>query len=707
MGTKIGHYFDKQEEKYLPLVPQANSASCGRVFITDDTEENSAAEEKAVVLSPFAVNNKITTFQESVTTAYQGADNTLKEEITSAYEAADDTLKEEITSAYEAADEALEGKIASAYKVADESITNAYKAADEFITDAYQAADTALKGKITTAYEAADAFITSAYKTADESIINNYKTADESITKAYKAADEALEEKITSGTVAVAKKLETENDYTGAKILNFKDGTPSWYSSEDDIGSSTQPVYVNKNGEFSVCSGEMHSTTNASITQNGTTSLVLGNTSIPLISGVTLAMEGEGENAVTTGHIKNVTITNLSLNKAGNSSLGGVQSSNDLTFAEGKGTIANLNLSSVTVNGGSTKLQDTLDGTYLKKAGDTFEGNLIGDQSNIIFTGDNNGLLWRLDGVDYDLLKTDVVETVDKNGNTSQGHIYALGSTAFDTHIKGTSLHLQPSSGYLYINGAQGNSILNNASGIALGNDQSGLRLLSNSKGIHTDYPVRMHAARYHLHEGLGSGTSHDNGVPITYTNDKIPAQNRGGACLPLQLFSATSSFMDVIDGTTSNSKLFDRTYYWGDSGSDSNSTGYDLAENALVAKYNASLLVSGTIYANQLEEGSSIGGQIVYWSPGDLEKDFTVVAGRMETRLPAAATTGHVVIPPTIINVVKGSRIGLRCYTYTKSGYVPTHASDGTNITGRTRLDIVCLGLSALGNVEDLFPSS
>ena len=69
MGTKIGHYFDKEEEKYLPLVPQANSTSCGRVFITDDTGEESTAEEKAVVLSPFAVNNKITTLQESITTA--------------------------------------------------------------------------------------------------------------------------------------------------------------------------------------------------------------------------------------------------------------------------------------------------------------------------------------------------------------------------------------------------------------------------------------------------------------------------------------------------------------------------------------------------------------------------------------------------------------------------------------------------------------
>ena len=600
MGTKIGHYFDKEEEKYLPLVPQANSTSCGRVFITNDTSEESTAEEKAVVLSPFAVNNKITTLQESITTAYQDADNTLKEEI----------------------------------------------------TGAYQSADMALEGKIT---------------------------------NAYKAADTTLKEEITSGTVAAAEKLNIKSDYTGAKILNFKDGIPLWYSAEKEIGSSTQPVYVDKNGAFSTCSGTMHNINKATISENEKTS-VLGGNSVTLISNVTLAIEGEDEDATTTGHISEVITTNLSLNKANSTSLGGVKTGKDLAFTNGEGTVTNLNLSSVKVDGGSTTLNDT----YLKKSGDTFTGSLIGDQSNIIFTGNNNGLLWRLNGVDYDLLKTDVIDIVNEGGNTSQGHIYALGSTSFDTHIKGTSLRLQPSSGYLHINGAQGNNILQNADGITLGNDQSILHLLSSDRGIHTNYPVQMHAARYHLHEGLGSGSSHTNGVPITYTNDKQPNQNRGGACLPLQFFSATSSFMGANDG---NSKLFDRVYYWGD-GSDSNSTGYDLTENALIVKYNASLLISGTIYANQLEEGSSIGGQIVYSTDGG--ENFSVIAGRMETRLPAAVTNGYVVIPPIVVKVAKGSRIGLRCYTYTKSGYVPTHASDGTSVTGRTHLDIVCLGLTA-----------
>lgn len=631
MGTKIGHYFDKEEEKYLPLVPQANSTSCGRVFITDDTGEESTAEEKAVVLSPFAVNNKITTLQESITTAYQNADDTLKKEITGAYQDADTALEKEITNAYKTADETLEGKITSAYQGADKSITNAYK-----------------------------------------------------------AADEALEKKITSGTVAAAKKLDIESNYTGAKILNFTSGTPSWC--EDEVGDSTHPVYV-VNGAFSTCSGTMHNITKATIDENATTSASLGDTSVTLISNVTLAMEGSGAEATTTGHISKVTQTNLSLNKANGTSLGGVKTSKDLAFINGEGAVVNLNLSSVKVDGGNTTLQDTLNSTYLKKSGDTFTGSLIGNKSNIIFTGDNNGLLWRLGGVDYDLLKTDTVEI---EGSTSKGHIYTLGSTSFDTHIKGTSLYLQPSSGYLYINGAQGKNILQNAGGITLGNDQSSLYLLSSDKGIYTNYPVQMHAARYHLHEGLGSGSSHTNGVPITYTNTNDKTQNRQGACLPLELFSATSSFMGATDG---NSKLFDRIYYWGD-GSDSNSTGYDLAENALIAKYSASLLISGTIYANQLEAGSSIGGQIVYSTDGG--KTFSKIAGSMETRLPSAATTGHVVIPPVIVKVAKGSRIGLRCYTYTKSGYVPTHVKEGKNdpkvvsVTGRTHLDIVCLGLTA-----------
>ena len=668
MGTKIGHYFDKEEEKYLPLVPQANSTSCGRVFITDDTGEESTAEEKAVVLSPFAVNNKITTLQESITTAYQNADDTLKKEITGAYQDADTALEKEITNAYKAADEALEGKITSAYQGADESIANAYKAADKSITDAYQAADKS---------------ITNAYKTADEAlegkITSAYQGADKSITNAYKAADEALEKKITSGTVAAAKKLDIESNYTGAKILNFTSGTPSWC--EDEVGDSTHPVYV-VNGAFSTCSGTMHNITKATIDENATTSASLGDTSVTLISNVTLAMEGSGAEATTTGHISKVTQTNLSLNKANGTSLGGVKTSKDLAFTNGEGAVVNLNLSSVKVDGGNTTLQDTLNSTYLKKSGDTFTGSLIGNKSNIIFTGDNNGLLWRLGGVDYDLLKTDTV---------SKGYIYTLGSTAFDTHIKGTSLYLQPSSGYLHINGAQGKNILQDAGGITLGNDQSSLYLLSSDKGIHTNYPVQMHAVRYHLHEGLGSGSSYTDGVPIT---DKI--QKRKGACLPLELFSATSSFMGATDG---NSKLFDRVYYWGD-GSDSNTTGYDLAENALIAKYSASLLISGTIYANQLEAGSSIGGQIVYSTDGG--KTFNKIAGSMETRLPSAATTGHVVIPPVIVKVTKGSRIGLRCYTYTDSGYVPTHVKEGKNdpkfvsATGKTHLDIVCLGLTA-----------
>jgi hypothetical protein len=67
-----------------------------------------------------------------------------------------------------------------------------------------------------------------------------------------------------------------------------------------------------------------------------------------------------------------------------------VQSSDDLKFTNGEGTVANLNLSSVTVNGGNTTLQDTLDNTYLKKSGDTGPLNFSGAEASALLTYTDN-----------------------------------------------------------------------------------------------------------------------------------------------------------------------------------------------------------------------------------------------------------------------------------------------------------------------------
>ena len=646
--TKVPYYCNENEE-WLPLIPKATDKDFGRVKLIDtlkETEDSPVLSAiNSVAVSPKAIeeslNNYVTseTFNslgDTVTT--QGNQIVILEgDIKSAsYKNEDGTIKKDLVKDYEDRDTALKNDLSTEIK-----------------NVSYKNEDGTIKADLSTKIESAS------YKNEDGTI-----KAD--LVKDYEGKDTDLKDSLTSGTVIVgnASKLNV-SDITGATILNFKKGVPTEYKSSA-IGSTKKPIYFDKDsGTFKACDYELHET-NTATNSMGETQTLSGASSPSIVQKITFK---------DTGHVDSITTGEITLGAAG-TNLGGVKTSKDLAFTNGEGAVVNLNLSSVKVDGGNTTLQDTLNSTYLKKSGDTFTGSLIGNKSNIIFTGDNNGLLWRLGGVDYDLLKTDTV---------SKGYIYTLGSTAFDTHIKGTSLYLQPSSGYLHINGAQGKNILQNADGITLGNDQSSLYLLSSDKGIHTNYPVQMHAVRYHLHEGLGSGGSHTNGVPIT---DKT--QNRQGACLPLQLFSATSSFMGATDG---NSKLFDRVYYWGD-GSDSNSTGYDLAENALIAKYNASLLISGTIYANQLEAGSSIGGQIVYSTDGG--ETFSIVAGRMETRLPSAATTGHVIIPPVIVKVTKGSRIGLRCYTYTKSGYVPTHAADGTSVISRTHLDIVCLGLTA-----------